>query len=264
MKSVTFIGSGNVAWHLARVMHTAGYEIRCVWSRTMDSAEKLASLVNARPVTELADIEAGDDIYVLCLNDEALPSIAAKLRFQESLVVHTSGTLSIDILQGMSGNAGVLYPLQTLTKGVSVDISAVPFFIEASSGSSMQEMEELAASLSARVYKANSRQRLQLHMAAVFACNYSNFMYTMAADLLSDSGFNFEVLSPLIAETTHKAINTGSLAAQTGPARRGDFNVIRKHIGLLASKPEYAEIYRLIARMIINRYHPGILNDAEL
>jgi predicted short-subunit dehydrogenase-like oxidoreductase (DUF2520 family) len=264
MKTITFVGAGNVAWHLAQALFSAGYYVSQVWSRTKQSAESLAQLVKAEPITDLNKIEPGADVYLLCLNDEALPSVIQNLNFHGSLVLHTSGSLGMGVLAGVSENFGVFYPLQTFSKGITLDIQKVPFFLEASSTANLQQIEKLASSLSPLMFHADSQTRLNLHVAAVFAGNYSNFMYLLASDLLSETGFNLDVLRPLMAETTRKALESDPFTVQTGPARRNDTAVILKHLETLASKPEYAEIYRHISYLIINRFHPGISKNAEL
>jgi predicted short-subunit dehydrogenase-like oxidoreductase (DUF2520 family) len=264
MNTINFVGAGNVAWHLAQALFSAGYHVSQVWSRTEQSAESLAQLVKAEPITDLNKIEPGADVYLLCLNDDAMPSVIQNLSFGGSLVLHTSGTLRMDVLAGVSENFGVFYPLQTFSKGIPLDIQQVPFFLEASSAANLQRIERLASALSSFIFHADSQTRLNLHVAAVFAGNYSNFMYVLASDLLSATGFNLDVLRPLMVETTHKALESDPITVQTGPARRNDTTVILKHLETLASKPEFAEIYRHIARLIINRFHPGISNNAEL
>lgn len=264
MKKITFIGAGNVAWHLAQAFFRAGYEIQQVWSRTMASAGVLAEKVNAQPVNNLESLSPDSGVYILCLNDDALLSVIDKLNFSRGIVLHTSGTLDISILSSVAPEYGVLYPLQTFSQGIAMNISEVPFLIEASSKAVFDQVNKLASSLSGKVYHADSQQRLRLHIAAVFAGNYSNYMFAIASELLAGTDFNLDILHPLIGETTRKALGSDPFGAQTGPARRGDIAVIRKHLGVLASKPEYAEIYRLIARNIFNHYHPGSLKNVEL
>lgn len=255
MKSITFIGAGNVAWHLAQALHQRGYRISQVWSRTISSAATLAKLVDAQPVIVIDQIAASTDCFIISMNDEALPQILKGLKIDNRLIVHTSGTIDKEVLHEVSENYGVLYPLQTFSKGIGIDIETIPFFIEANSVQSLKRIELLAGRLSPKVYRADSVTRLKLHMAAVFAGNFSNFMYVIASDLLADSGYDIDILRPLIAETSRKALLADPATVQTGPARRNDEVVLTRHLEMLVSKPEYAEIYRQLTRLIINKYH---------
>lgn len=263
MNTVTLIGAGNVAWHLAQAFYSAGFEIVQVWSRTALHAESLASLVNAHATDDLGALHPHNGVFIFCLNDDAVPSIIDDFKTPCNLALHTSGTHSIDILGRIAENYGVLYPLQTFTKGLPLDVSKVPFLIEASSEKQLRRIEKLASSLSPKFYRADSLQRQKIHIAAVFACNYANLMYTIASELLDGSGFDLDILRPLIAETTRKVLNTDPGSIQTGPARRGDLDILRKHIDSLASNPDYAEIYRRLAQVILNKYYPGLYH-AEL
>lgn len=264
MEKITFIGAGNVAWHLSQAFFNRGYRIEQVWSRTLDSARKLSQRVGAQAIDTFDHLDRHDGIFIISLNDEALPQVIRNLRLPGNLVLHTSGTIEMSALNTISANTGVLYPLQTFTKGIPLEIQEVPVLIEASSAHHLEIVRSLAAAISKKVYTAGSEQRLKVHVAAVFANNYSNYMYTIASELLAGSGFNLDLLRPLIVETSRKTMDAEPENLQTGPARRGDIEVIRKHLDLLASKPEYAEIYRLLAWQIINKYHPGSIEDAEL
>lgn len=172
----------------------------------------------------------------------------------DGVVVHTAGSVPLDILKDSFKNYGVLYPLQTFSKGTPVELSEVPFFTEASSEAVSQTIKSVASQLSAKIHETNSQQRMLLHVAAVFACNYSNLMYVIGNDILKKSNLPQEALHALIAETARKAVTADPLDMQTGPARRNDTTTIEKHIETLASLPEYAELYRLLANLIRNKY----------
>jgi len=264
MTDLTFIGAGNVAWHLSQAFYNQGYKIQQVWSRTMDAAKELSQLVDAQAIDNLNHLVRHDGIFIISLNDEAMPQVLRNLQLPGKLILHTSGTIEMKALDPISINNGVLYPLQTFTKGIPLEIHKVPILIEASSVQQIEIVRALASSISEKVFPANSELRSKIHVAAVFASNYANYMYTIASELIKGSGYNLELLRPLIEETCRKAMTAEPVNLQTGPARRGDIEVIRKHLSSLASKPEYAEIYRLLALQIINKYHPGSLEDAEL
>jgi predicted short-subunit dehydrogenase-like oxidoreductase (DUF2520 family) len=168
--------------------------------------------------------------------------------------VHTAGSVPIEVLKINFKRAGVFYPLQTFSKEILVAMDSVPFFIEVSDTVDFEPLMAVASRLSSKVYPADSHQRLLLHIAAVFAGNYSNLMYVIGNQLLAGSGLPTDVLHPLIAETAKKAITGNPLQTQTGPARRNDTLTIEKHLVALASMPEYAELYRNLANLISKNY----------
>jgi predicted short-subunit dehydrogenase-like oxidoreductase (DUF2520 family) len=256
IRKISLVGAGNVAWHLAKGLSLKGYQIVQVWSRTMESASDLAMRVNAEAVTDLDSLVQDTDLFIISVSDSAIQKVVSRFNHSGSLIVHTSGSVSISELAGRSDSYGVFYPLQTFSKHIPVNLAEVPFCIEASGQAELKLIREVAQSLSSNVHEISSEDRLLLHLSAVFASNYSNFMYMLASDILDSRNLSFDLLKPLVAETAHKVITSAPSRVQTGPAKRGDLNTIDKHLNLLASMPEYAEIYRLLADKIRQRFHP--------
>ena len=159
----------------------------------------------------------------------------------------------MEILERTHKNCGVFYPLQTFTKGVALNYTEIPFFIEGSSEAVTARLKQLAGHISEKVYDAGSDKRRRLHLASVFACNFVNHLYARAWEILEDAGLPPEALTPLIEETAAKTRRTDPRHGQTGPAARGDFNVIEKHIAMLADRPESQTEYRLLSQGILNR-----------
>jgi predicted short-subunit dehydrogenase-like oxidoreductase (DUF2520 family) len=254
INSITLIGAGNVSWHLGKGLYLKGYTINEVWSRTYDSAFELASRIGAKAITDLDQLDRDVDLTIIAVSDAVIGRLSNDLIRREKLVVHTSGSVAMDEIAGTSSSYGVLYPLQTFSKHIPVNIAEVPFCIEASDDEALSLIRRVAQDLSVNVHSVNSEERLLLHVSAVFASNYSNFMYMMASDILASKGLSFDLLKPLVAETAHKVLTSEPSRVQTGPAKRGDSNVIDKHLKLLASMPEYAEIYRLLAERIRQRF----------
>jgi len=253
IKTITFIGAGNVAWHLATALHHKGFSILEIWNRTPDAARELAEQVRSRAALSLTSLLPAD-LYIMAVTDSALPEISAGINFHDRLVVHTAGSVPMNILSGVSEYHGVLYPLQTFSKNTPLQLKEVPFCVEASDEVSLDALVNLAGALSQKVLKTGSNDRLLLHVAAVFASNYTNLMYTLAKDILDSNNLSFELLKPLITETARKAVAASPELVQTGPAKRNDQPVIEKHLEILGSMPEYAEIYRLLARRIGERF----------
>ena len=243
--SIVLIGAGNVASHLGPALAAAGHNLVCVYSHTLANAQALASNVNATGVDQLDLLPSSADLYLVSVKDDALPEVAAQLNLGSRLVAHTSGTKPLSVLQGASSNVGVFSPLQTFSKGKSVHIRQVPMLIEGP-----DTLVALAQQLSDNVQRIDSAQRKRLHVAAVFACNFTNHLYAIAETLLAESNLSLDLLKPLIHETAAK-IDAGSPAdMQTGPAIRKDDAVLAEHLELLKDHKDFQELYYLLSNSI--------------
>ncbi len=249
---VVCIGAGNVATHFAKALFNAGYLIGQVVSRTEEHARCLAQVVNARWTTDFDLIEKAD-LYIYSVSDAALEEAIRRNPQTEGLHVHTAGSMSINLFSGLKGRCGVLYPLQTFSKEKPVDFGEVPLFVEATYSDDLNILKQLGADIGSKTFEADSLQRQQLHLAAVFACNFTNHLFAIADDLLKESGLPFEVLSPLIRETVEKTATLSPREAQTGPAIRRDSNVMEKHLLKLSDHPQWQEIYRLLSESILEK-----------
>jgi predicted short-subunit dehydrogenase-like oxidoreductase (DUF2520 family) len=266
--AVTLVGAGAVATALGCALRRGGFRIPSVYSRTASSADTLARAVGARSTTCIDDIGADADIYFTCLTDDALlnlvPRIVAAGR-RDALFVHTAGSIPLSVWQPHARRGGVLYPLQTFSRTTTAAPSLpnvslsdyplpdVPFFLEASLPDDLQLLHRVAEALSPRVYDATGEQRRYLHLAAVFACNFSNHLYHIADQLLRRHNLPFEALLPLIDETARKVHRLSPAEAQTGPAARGDRSVVDSQLALLADLPEWQTLYRLLSEEICTK-----------
>ncbi|MBR4119184.1 MAG: DUF2520 domain-containing protein [Bacteroidales bacterium] len=252
VKSVAIIGSGNVATHLAKAIYKAGVEIKYVYSPTLANCKALANYVNATPIYTIDSI-IDVDLIVIAIKDNAIRNVIEKLSDKNSIIVHTSGGVNIEVFDGVVTKCGVLYPLQTFSKEREIDFKKVPLFIEANSTSVFTELEEFAKRLSESVIEADSRRRKIMHIAAVFACNFVNHCYDISSQILEKEGLYFSTLMPLIEETTKKISDITPHNAQTGPARRGDSVVMNSHLEMIDS-PQIKEIYKLLSKSIADSY----------
>lgn len=249
---IVFIGAGNLAVNLAQALFCSGFEIMQVYSRTEESAKSLAEKVNAGWVTDLKEVILNASLYIVSIKDSALTELLQQIVSGKdgALLVHTAGSIPMSVWKGKTTRYGVLYPMQTFSKQREVNFKEIPFFIEAAQREDVELLKAIASVLSDKVFEADSRQRRSLHLAAVFACNFTNHMYVLTADLLKKYGLPFEVMLPLIDETARKVHTLSPLEAQTGPAVRYDENVINKHLEILADEPEMKEIYRILSESI--------------
>lgn len=248
---IVLIGAGNLATHLGKALHAAGHDMVQVFSRTMQSAETLASLLDAKPLTDMAQVRDDADVYIFSVKDSALEQLISQLCGGEKKVfLHTAGSMPMSVFRGKALHYGVLYPMQTFSKQREVDFSIIPCFIEANDEFALKQIEGLAGQISHRVFQLSSEDRKYLHLSAVFACNFANHCYAASQELLQQHGIPFDVMLPLIDETAAKVHGMTPKEAQTGPAVRYDENVIGKQIQLLENQPYFQKIYDCMSKSI--------------
>lgn len=254
IRTISFAGAGNVACHLAPSLLNAGYRIGQVISRHTESAGELASAVGAQPSTDPATLNQETDLLIMALPDQTIPDFALVLKNlgnYTGLVAHTSGTQSLKSVLQYFDHAGVFYPLQSFTRYSKPDMSVVPFCIEGSSPGIEAQLASIAGRLSADVRIIDSAQRAAIHLAAVFAGNFSNHMYAIADGLLEKVSVDLDILLPLIRETASRIADKHPAGLQTGPAVRGDRTTIEFHLQMLQEYPEWKEIYKSLSENIV-------------
>ncbi len=247
---LTIIGTGNVATALGNAFLNAGHTIVQVYGRTKSKAQNLAKALNAEGIDDLRKLESDSAIYLFCVSDDAIEKIVKQILLKDIFCVHTSGAISLTVLQNKFESCGVIYPLQTISTKRKINFKEVPFCIEASDKRSEKRIRELVLSISENMHSINSEQRLYLHLAAVLANNFTNNLYAKAAELLQDQNLKFELLHPLILETALKATEIDPHKVQTGPAVRNDQVTIKKHLQLLEFYPDLKKIYQLMTKQI--------------
>lgn len=255
IQTVTLIGAGNLATHLGKALNESGFEIKQVYSRTKDAAQKLAKLLGSTATSLIQDIDTTSDLLIISVIDDAIGFIADQLNVNDKLLVHTAGSVSMDILEKTSDNIGVLYPFQTFSKGINVDFRKIPVCIEANNKESFEQLKQLSEKISDKVLAVGSEQRSVIHIAAVFSCNFVNHLYTLSDQLLQDSNLSMDLLYPLVQETTEKLMKINPKEAQTGPALRGDKEIINKHLESLKDMPEMKKIYQMLSESIYKLHH---------
>jgi len=253
--SIAIIGTGNVAWHLAPALEDAGHTVTEIYGRDIAKAEQLTGRVYEAEATDDLDFsESKAEIFILAVSDTAIVELADELILPEdSILVHTSGTVSLEMLGYSSATyTGIFYPLQTFSKGREVDFSEVPFLLESEDQTTLQKLKKIAKSLSPIQYVIKSKDRQALHVAAVFAGNFTNHMIRIAEEIMNRQGLDFEMLKPLVIEVVSKSLQLGARKAQTGPAIREDFTTLENHHQFLNYNESVAEIYKLISQDIID------------
>ena len=251
-KSVVFIGAGNVATHLSQAMKNVGFSIRQIFSRTADSAKSLADICGCAYTTDLKKVPSDADVYFFSLKDDVLQEVITSVPTNSGLWIHTAGSVDIDIFKGYTKRYGVIYPMQTLSKSRKIDFSKVPLFIEGCTDNIENDIFNMASMLSGNVMRMTSEKRKHLHLAAVFACNFSNHMYSLSAQILEKQGIDRHILQPLIDETANKLYSMSPEQAQTGPAIRYDRNIIERHLSMLEDE-NLRKLYTMISKSIAQK-----------
>ncbi|MDH6533662.1 DUF2520 domain-containing protein [Parabacteroides sp. 52] len=247
--TIVFIGAGNLATCLSQEMQRAGMTISQVYSRTENSAQLLANKLNCQWTTSLSAIRQDADLYIFSVKDSVLDEVLAQMQPNTGLWVHTAGSIPMEVFARYTSHYGVFYPLQTFSKGRTVSFENLPILLESSTEKDGKLLHNIATALSGNVQFLSSEKRKHIHLAAVFACNYTNHMYTLAGKIVEEQGISYKILLPLIEETAAKIQDMPPLLAQTGPAIRYDENVINKQVELLAHK-RWKEIYLLMSQSI--------------
>lgn len=250
--NIILLGSGNVATHLGQALKKAGHNIFQVWSKNQVNAKKLANKLGTEVAPQLSLVNLSADIYILAVKDDAIREVAEALPIHHQLLVHTSGSTDLAILKGISSSIGVFYPIQTFSKAKKIDFKKIPIAIEGNSPNTLRILSTLAQSLSEKVIEMNSTQRTTLHIAAIFACNFTNHLYHIADDILQKQHLDFDLLRSLIAETAEKVQKHNPSEMQTGPAIRGDQTILHKHLELLKNNPAVLELYQQLSQSIIH------------
>jgi predicted short-subunit dehydrogenase-like oxidoreductase (DUF2520 family) len=255
--NVSFIGSGNLAWHLAPAFDNTDFAVKEVYSQTRKNAAALAERLYQAEVKSTLDFSNSPSrIFIIAVSDDAIKDVASEITLPSGAVlVHTSGSQPLSTLgYAHTLNIGVLYPLQTFSKAQKVDFKEIPFFIESDNEETEKILMAMAKAISKKVFKVKSDQRKAIHVAAVFASNFTNHMIAIAEELLQEQKLDLNILKPLIVETINKALAIGPVKGQTGPAKRGDLEVLDKHIEFLQHNEALMEIYKLVSQHIIDRY----------
>jgi len=258
IRSVSFIGSGNVATHMARALYKNQIEIRSIASRRLRSAKQLAAPLKSKAVKGLSSIDRKSDLYIIAVPDDSIEKLAKSLLNHlgpKKRVVHTSGATPTSILEDRFHKAACVWPLQSLSKDKRIDFRQVPICLKANNKSFQKELKVLFNSIASSVYLISDEQKQALHLASVIANNFSNHMFTLAQTICVNHDLDFDMLHPLILETANKIIDHEPIAMQTGPAIRDDKKTMKLHLKLLGENKEYTKLYKELSKSI-SRHKP--------
>lgn len=250
---IVMLGAGNVAWHLAPALQEAGHHIAQVWSRSYESAQDLGEHLITEYTNRFDELDTSASLYIIAVRDFAIDKLTEELKLPGRIVVHTSGSVPMQGLEKVSEQHGIFYPLQTFTKHTPVKLREVPILIEASDPDTKEVLKEIAGAISDKVQYLSSEKRKVVHLAAVFANNFTNYMYTIADDILEREDLSLKLLQPLFKESVRKLEHQKPAEIQTGPAKRNDLKTIEEHVHLLQDHPTYREVYLVLTENLLER-----------
>ncbi len=249
MKKIVLIGSGNLAEAIAPALKRVG--LVQIFARNSARAAEIAALTGVEWSCRAEEL-ARADIYIVAVLDRAVGDVAEMLPIpRRAIVAHTAGSVGIDALPAKFAHRASFYPFQSFSRGRKVDFEQIPIFLEASDPATLETLSEVASQLSRRVYEADTERRRMIHLAGVFANNFTNALYVLGERIAQRAGMDFDILKALITETALKAAAAGDpQSVQTGPAIRGDRKVQEEHLRLLDSDDDMKQIYQLISKTI--------------
>ncbi|MFC2114470.1 Rossmann-like and DUF2520 domain-containing protein [Bacteroidota bacterium] len=250
IQKISIIGAGCVANFFAKELYGLGYEILEIISRTEERAGELAKSCHAKLNIDGFDhMDQSADLYILSVKDDAIMELRKKIKLKDQLIVHTSGTVSSEVLKKTSSNFGILYPLQSFSKDYTVSFADVPLFVSANQPDDEERLFSFARKLNPNVMRISDEKRAVLHLAAVFASNFPNYLLKLSKEILEDDDIDFKLLQPLVRVSMEKAFISGPEKSQTGPARRGDCSITDKH-QLMLKNESWKKLYALMSEMI--------------
>jgi predicted short-subunit dehydrogenase-like oxidoreductase (DUF2520 family) len=256
IKTISFIGSGNVATHLAIALNSKGFTIDTILSQTLQNATELASKVNAKGIDQLNQLNQSSDLYIISLKDDVIDEYLKGLSIKGKLLVHTSGSYDTNRLANLSSKTGSFYPLQTFNKDISVDFSTIPIIIESENTETIASLLTVAKRLTANTHILTASQKKALHISAIGINNFTHFILSKSKEHCRANRLDFSLLNPLLKQTIESFSNEEKpLQKQTGPARRGDLTIIENHIEALSGDKEFQALYKDLSQYILSEFH---------
>jgi len=250
MTAINIIGTGNVAWHLAKAIKCLShYSLQAVAGRSTKAIEDFKEFADSYVTI---DKLIATDLTIIAVSDDAIADLVQQIPYTSGVFAHTSGSVAMDVLAPFK-HYGVFYPLQSFSKEDTISFKEIPICIEAKDEKDFRILKALGFALSEKVSHINSLERKQLHLAAVFVNNFTNHCYTIAQELCEKNKLSFDLLKPLLAKTAEKALQSNPALSQTGPAKRNDIETIQSHLDQLEYEA-HKDIYISVSNAITNYY----------
>lgn len=253
----SIIGTGNMAWFLTEQLSKAGLHCSGIWGRDTFAANQLAKEFACTTYNSLQEIEDQEQHFCfLAIKDTAILTLAKELQFEKTILIHTAGASSIHLLEGAAKHRGVFWPIYSIVKNATLATTKLPIAVEGNSKETEEQILQMVQKISSKAFAAQEHQRMNLHLGAVFANNFSNHLMAIAADICTQADVSFEYLKPIVTQTFERLQTESAKQLQTGPAIRDDKMTMQKHLDLLKSNPEWALLYEYLSASIRKMYAP--------
>ena len=244
IQEISIVGLGFVGKAFARHFLSRGLKIKQIVVRK-NQKEPLNGVAFIQDLSHLQPV----DLVLVCVNDAALEQVISQIP-NDQLIAYTSGAIGLNQFPKHQ-NISVFYPLQSFAKLKAEAVAEIPILLEAHDAATLNQLRDFALRNFKVCREMNSEQRAQLHLAAVFANNFTNHLIHLAQKHCAENNLDFDLLKPLVMETAKKWMNHNAVNLQTGPAIRGDQNVIEKHLNQLEGNEK--SIYEVLTRSIQDR-----------
>ena len=252
---IVILGAGNLATHFTNALLKTKIQILQIYSRSIESAKSLAIPNKLSYTNNITEINPNADIYIFMLSDDGICETIKEFPIKSKILIHSAGSISMDIFKDKTTNYGVFYPYQTFSKNDELKFSDVPICIEASNKTTMESLRTLSNILGCTYFETNESDRKHIHLAAVFACNFMNHCIYLGEKILQDADIDTKLLTPLLEQSFKKIISKGAKTSQTGPALRMDKSVLKKHKEMLSHNKQQLNIYEILSTNINDTYN---------
>ncbi len=256
IKTISFIGAGNVATNLARAFYEKGFSVEYIFSKTIENATLLAKVVGGKPINSFKGVRINSDLVVVALKDDVIVEVLEVAMIRKGFLVHTSGSFNTKQLQPFSEQYGCFYPFQTFRKEIVTQLDEIHIFVETNSKTTTDLLKNIALLFSKQVVEMNSEERKALHIAGVGLNNFTHYLLSITKQYCEANNLKPEYLTQLLQQTVNNSFYVqDALNLQTGPARRGDVAIIREHISKLDNAPKFQKIYKAISQLILDEFY---------
>lgn len=250
----TLIGTGNTAWFLSTKLAAAGHICAGIFARNLKNAELLANAINSKAYSLNVTAIPETDCCIIAVSDYAIANVAAQLKFENTVVIHSAGAIDINILTTTSNKYGVLWPIYSIVKNNLPEERNIPSVWEASDPDTASVIHTIAQSYTDVIFQADSTKRKWLHLTAVMSNNFTNHLFAISEKLCEEQQLPFSLLLPIIQQSIQRLNTNSAFSQQTGPAKRNDNVIIAKHLEMLDNHPEWQKLYDDISRSIMAMY----------
>ncbi|MCZ2101221.1 MAG: DUF2520 domain-containing protein [Chitinophagales bacterium] len=258
--SVVIVGTGNVAWHICNRLRHEDCSVQIFGRHPDQVRDFIRDTSDFSYISDREHLQRDADYYLLCVKDDDIIQVANELPFKlkrHQVLVHTSGSMTSEVLAPYADHYGVLWPIMSLKKHFEVQQAThVPYVITGSDAEAEYKLTRLATKISESLSYADDAQRQKMHLMAVVTNNFTNHLFALAYKYCKENHINFNNFIPIINETVSRMQDMDPKDMQTGPASRGDQSTINRHLEMLESDEALAQLYAYFSRSIQKMYIP--------